>query len=93
MLILTESKTEMLLKIGEIPGKVHTGTSTVDGTDKIGVLNASILKTEVEDAKIDEVLIGRTGSKSIKELTFSSVDEATCISIVGTWSWEVLGED
>ena len=75
MLILTESKIEMLLKIGEIPGKVHTGTSTVDGTDKIGVLNASVLKTEVE------------------ELTFSSVDEVGGTSIVGTWSWEVLGED
>ena len=54
MLILTESKTEILLKIGAILGKVHTGISTIDATDKIGVLNASILKTK--DAKTDEVL-------------------------------------
>ena len=48
----------MLLKIGVILDKVHTSISTVDGTEKIGVLNASILKTEVEDAKIDEELTG-----------------------------------
>ena len=57
MLILTESKTKILLKIGAIIGKVHTGISTVDGTEKIVVLNASVIKTEVEDAKINEEVI------------------------------------
>ena len=52
MLILIESKTEILLKIGAILGRVHTGISTVDAT----VLNASVLKTK--DAKTYEVLTG-----------------------------------
>ena len=53
MLILTESKTEILLKIGAILGKVHTGISIVDATDEIEVFNASVVKIEVEDAKND----------------------------------------
>ena len=60
MLMLTESKTKILLKIGAILGRVHTSISTIGvmevDADKIGVLNASVLKTEVEDAKIDEEL-------------------------------------
>ena len=63
MLTLTESKTEILLKIGAILGKVHTGVSTIDGvaaievdTDKIGVLVAIVHKTKVDEEKIDEVL-------------------------------------
>ena len=53
MLTLTESKTEMLLKIGEILGRVHTGIFTVDVLEKIGVLNSPALK--IEKLKIVEV--------------------------------------
>ena len=56
MLILIESKTEMLLKIGEMLGKVHTGMSTVDVLDKIGVLNSHVLK--IGEVKIVEVHTG-----------------------------------
>ena len=56
MLMLTESKTEMLLKIGEILGNVHTGVSTVVATDKIGVLNSHVLK--IGEVKIFEVHTG-----------------------------------
>ena len=38
MLTLTESKTEILLKIVESLGNVHTGITIVDVTGKIGVL-------------------------------------------------------
>ena len=58
MLMLTESKTRRLLKIGAIRGKVHIGISIVDATDEIEVLNASVVKIEVEDAKTDEILTG-----------------------------------
>ena len=53
MLTLTESKTEILLQIGAILGKVHTGISIVDATNKIGMLNAPILKTgEVKTVEV-----------------------------------------
>ena len=46
MLTLTESKAEMLLKIGAMLNRVYTRVSTIDGvaaievdTEKIGVLN------------------------------------------------------
>ena len=54
--MLTESKIEMLLKIGEILGNVHTGISIVDATDKIGVLNSPVLK--IGEVKIVEVHTG-----------------------------------
>ena len=44
MLTLTKSRIEILLKIGETLGKVHTGISTVDVLGKIGVLSASKVK-------------------------------------------------
>ena len=56
MLILIESKTEILLKIGAILDNVHTRMSTVDVLDKIGVLNSLVLKTG--NAKTVEVLTG-----------------------------------
>ena len=56
MLTLTESKIEILLKIGEMLGNVHTGISIVVALDKIGVLNAPVLKTG--EVKTVEVLIG-----------------------------------
>ena len=46
----------MLLKIGEMLGKVHTGMSIVDVLDKIGVLNSHVLKTG--EIKTVEVLTG-----------------------------------
>ena len=65
MPILTGFKTETLLKIGAILGKVHIGVSTIDGVaaievdiDKIGVHIAIELKIEVEEAKTDEILTG-----------------------------------
>ena len=65
MLTLTKSKAKMLLKIGAMLGRVYTGVSRIDGvaaievdTEKIGVLIAVVLKTEVEDAKTDEILTG-----------------------------------
>ena len=57
--MLTESKTEILLKIGTILTIVHIGISTIDAieldADKIGVLIATIHKTEVDEVKNDEV--------------------------------------
>ena len=100
MLTLTESKAKMLLKIGAILGRVYIGVSTIDGvaaievdTNKIGVLNADVLKTEVEDAKTDEILTVCPGAGSVEELTVSSVDEVVDTSIVEAWSWDVLCTD
>ena len=70
MLMLTESKTEILLKIGAILGRVHTGISTIGAievdVDKIGVLNVVVLKTEVDEVKIDEILTRCSVASSIE---------------------------
>ena len=99
--MLTESKTEILLKIHATLSKVYTGVSTIDGvaaievdTEKIGVLVAIVHKTKVDVDKIDEVLTGCLGADSVEEeVTVNSVDEVLGTSIVEAWSWEVLGED
>ena len=97
MLMLIESKTEILLKIGAIIGRVHTGISTMGAievdADKIGGLNAIVVKTEVDNAKIDEILTRCLVADSVEEVTNSSVDEVLGTSTVETWSWEVLGAD
>ena len=93
--MLTESKTEILLKICATLGKVYIGVSTIDGvaaievdTDKIGVLVAAIHKTEVDEDKIieePERLTECPGARSIaEELTVSLVDEVLGTSIVDT---------
>ena len=96
--MLTESKTEILLKIGAKLDKVYTRVSTIDGvaaievdTDKIGVLVATVHKTEVDVDKTDEVLNGCPEAGSVEEVTVSSVDEVLGTSIIEAWSWEVLG--
>ena len=90
--MLTESKTEILLKIGAILGRVHIGISIVDA-DKIGVLAAVVLKIEVDEVKIDEVLTGCPGAGSVEEVIDSLVDEVLGTSTVEAWSWEVLSVD
>ena len=77
--MLTEFKTEILLKIGAILGKVHIGISTVDATDKIRVLNAPIFK-------IDEENTGYPGDDSVEEATDNSGDEVLSTSMVEAWS-------
>ena len=80
--MLTESKTEILLKIGATLGKVYTRVSTVDGvaaievdTEKIGVLATIVHKIEVDVDKTDEVLTQCTRADSVEEeVIVSSVD-------------------
>ena len=101
--MLTESKTEILVKIGATLSKVYTGVSTIDGvaaievdTDKIGVPIATILKTEVDEDKIVEktkVLTECPRASLVEEVIVSSVDEVLGTSTVDTRSWEVLGVD
>ena len=97
MLMLTESKTEILLKIGAILGRVHTGISTIGAievdAEKIGVLDATIHKTEVDEVKTNEVLTGCLGAGSVEEVIDSLVDEVLGTSTVEAWSWEVLDVD
>ena len=45
MLTLTESKTKILLKIGETLGRVHTRISTVDVLDKICEVKTVVVLT------------------------------------------------
>ena len=95
--MLTEPKTEILLKIGAILSKVHTGISTMGAievdADKIGELNAAMLKTEVDDAKTDDILTGCSVAGSVEEVIDSSVDEVLSTSTIEAWSWEVLDVD
>ena len=95
--MITESKTEILLKIGAILGRVHTGISTVGAkkvdAGKIGVLDATVHKTEVDEVKTDEVLTVCLGAGSVEEVIENSIDEVLCTSTVEAWSWEVLGAD
>ena len=93
MLTLTKSKAKMLLKIGAMLGRVYTGVSRIDGvaaievdTEKIGVLIAAVLKTEVEDAKIDEILTECPAAGLVEELIVSSVDEVGYTSTIEAWS-------
>ena len=95
--MLTESKTEILLKIGAILGRVHTGISTMGAIEvdanKIGELNVVVLKTEVDDAKTDEILTRCSVDGSVEEATNSSVDEVLGTSTIEPWSWEELSAD
>ena len=96
--MLTESKTKILLKIGAILGRVHTSISTIGAievdADKIGVLAATVHKTEVDEDKIDEVLTECIGANSVaEEVTISLVDEVLGTSTIENWSFEVLGAD
>ena len=90
MLTLTESKTEILLKIGAIISRVHTGISTMGAievdAEKIGVLSAVVLKTEVDDAKTDDILTGCSVAGSVEEVIDNSVDEVLGTSTVEAWS-------
>ena len=88
--MLTKSKSEILLKIGAIPDRVHTGISTIGAievdADKIGVLNATMLKTKVDEVKTIEILIGSSMVDLVEEGTNNSVDEVLGTSIVEPWS-------
>ena len=88
--MLTESKTEILLKIGAILGRVHTGISTMGAievdAEKIGALNVVVLKTKVDEVKTVKILTGSLVVGSVGEVIDSSVDEVLGTSTVEAWS-------
>ena len=83
--MLTKSKTKILLKIGAILIRVHTGISIVDA-NKTGALATTIHKTKVDEVKTDEVLTGCPGAGSIEEVTNNSIDEVLGTSTVESWT-------
>ena len=95
--MLTESKTKILIKIGAILNKVHTGISTMGAIEvdanKIGVLNVVVLETKVDDVKTDEILTMSPEAGLVEEVIDNLVDEVLGTSTLEPWSWEVLGED
>ena len=88
--MLTESKTEILLKIGAILGRVHTGISTIGAievdADKVGLLATIVLETEVDEVKIDEVLTICPGDGSVEEVIENLIDEVLGTSTIEAWS-------
>ena len=73
--VLTESKTEILLKNGATLSRVHTGVSTIDDVADVEVDTDKIVKQT-------EVLIEHAGASLVaEEVIVSSVDEVLDTSI------------